>query len=163
MRKSRLSQHKQSELLKLFVGESTDRTAAALADVNKKTATYYFQRLRLLIIDNSQNFELLEGEVDERYFGGRRKSELGRSEADKVPVFGFLKHNVKVYAIIIHDTKTDTLMPIFRQKVKLDSIVYTVTFKSYNALDLSECKLYRINHSELFSNKQNHINGIENF
>jgi transposase len=44
-----------------------------------------------------------------------------------------------------------------------DSIVYTDIYHSYNALDVSEFKHYRINHSELFANKNNHINGIENF
>ena len=33
----------------------------------------------------------------------------------------------------------------------------------YNALDVSEFKHYRINHSKLFAQNQNHINGIENF
>ncbi|MBK2346520.1 IS1595 family transposase, partial [Francisella tularensis subsp. novicida] len=46
---------------------------------------------------------------------------------------------------------------------KPDSIVYTDTFRSYNALDVSEFKHYRINHSKLFAKKHNHINGIENF
>jgi len=54
-------------------------------------------------------------------------------------------------------------MPIIRQKVNPDSIVYTDTFRSYIALDVSEFKLFRINYSKLFANKQNHINGIENF
>lgn len=30
-------------------------------------------------------------------------------------------------------------------------------------LDVSDFKHYRINHSELFADRQNHINGIENF
>ena len=30
-------------------------------------------------------------------------------------------------------------------------------------LDVSAFKYFRINHSELFANKQNHIDGIENF
>ena len=30
-------------------------------------------------------------------------------------------------------------------------------------LDVSDFKHFRINHSELFSDKKNHINGIENF
>jgi len=32
-----------------------------------------------------------------------------------------------------------------------------------NVVDVSEFKHYRINHSKLFANKHNHINGIENF
>ena len=54
-------------------------------------------------------------------------------------------------------------MPIIRRKIEPDSIVYTDCWRSYNALDVSEFKHYRINHSRLFAKKQNHINGIENF
>lgn len=54
-------------------------------------------------------------------------------------------------------------MPIIKQQVKPDITVYTDTWRSYNALDISEFKHYRINHSKLFANKRNHINGIENF
>jgi transposase len=165
MRKSRLSGYKQNRLIELFVAGSTARTAASLVDVNKSTASYYFQRLRQIIYDHSEHLELLDGEVeaDESYFGGRRKGKRGRGAGGKVPVFGLLKRNGKVFTVIIPDAKTDTLMPIIRQKVKPDSIVYTDTWRSYNALDVSEFKHYRINHSKLFANKHNHINGIENF
>lgn len=54
-------------------------------------------------------------------------------------------------------------MPIIREKVTPDSIVYTDHFKSYNALDVSEFHHLRINHSELFAVAKNHINDIENF
>jgi transposase len=54
-------------------------------------------------------------------------------------------------------------MLIIRNRIKLDSVVYTDCWRSYNALDVSEFKHYRINHSKLFAQKQNHINGIENF
>lgn len=165
MRKSRLSNYKQSKLIELFVAGSTARTAAPLAGVNVKTAIYYFHRLREIIYRNDPTIEELDGEieVDESYFGGRRKGKHGRGAGGIVPVFGLLKRNGKVYTVIIPNAKSDTLLPIIRQKVKPDSIVYTDTFRSYNALDVSEFKHYRINHSELFATKQNHINGIENF
>ena len=54
-------------------------------------------------------------------------------------------------------------MDIMQKRIVPDSIVYTDAYHSYNALDVSEFKHYRINHSELFANKNNHINGIENF
>ena len=165
MRKSRLSWHKQSRLIELFVAGSTARTSAQLVSVNKSTAAYYFHRLRELIYQHSDVAGLLEGEieVDESYFGGRRKGKRGRGSAGKVPVFGLLKRNGKVYAAIIPDAKTKTLMPIIRERVKPDSIVYSDCWRGYNALDVSEFKHYRINHSELFADKHNHINGIENF
>ena len=48
-------------------------------------------------------------------------------------------------------------------KIVPDSIVYSDTFSAYHVLDVSEFKHYRINHSKLFADKKNHINGIENF
>ncbi len=54
-------------------------------------------------------------------------------------------------------------MPIIREKVKPDSIVYTDFYKSYDVLDVSGFNHFRINHSTHFAEKQNHINGIENF
>ncbi|KFJ43525.1 IS1595 family transposase [Francisella philomiragia] len=165
MRKSRLSTYKQDKLIELFIAGSTARTASELVSVNKTTASYYFHRLRLLIYQNSEHLEMFTGEieVDESYFGGSRKGKRGRGASGKVPVFGLLKHNGKVYTVIIPDAKSNTLLPIIREKVKPDSIVYTDTFRSYNALDVSEFKHYRINHSKLFAKKHNHINGIENF
>ena len=165
MRKSRLSSYKQDKLIELFIAGSTARTASELVSVNKTTASYYFHRLRVLIYENSEHLEMFTGEVevDESYFGGTRKGKRGRGAGGKVPVFGLLKRNGIVYTVVIPDAKSDTLLPIIREKVKPDSIVYTDTFRSYNALDVSEFKHYRINHSKLFAKKHNHINGIENF
>ena len=104
-----------------------------------------------------------EIEADESYFGGVRKGKRGRGAAGKVAVFGLLKRGRQVYTAIIADAKTETLLPIINDKVKSDSIVYTDNFKAYNALDVSDFHHIRINHSELFADKQNHINGIEIF
>ena len=54
-------------------------------------------------------------------------------------------------------------MPIIERKIMPDSIVYSDSWKGYNVLDVSAFKQFRINHWELFADKQNHINGIENF
>lgn len=165
MRKSRLSWHKQRRLIELFVAGATARTAASLVGVNKATASYYFHRLRQLIEAQSEAAGGLAGEIemDESYFGGKRKGKRGRGAPGKVPVFGLLKRDGKVYAVVIPNAKAQTLLPIIRGKVQPDSIVYTDTFRSYNALDVSEFKHYRINHSEGFADQQQPINGIENF
>ncbi len=81
----------------------------------------------------------------------------------KTPVFGLLKRGGKVYTKIIPDASSKTLLPIIRDKVIPDSIVYSDCWRAYNALDISEFKHMRINHSKEFVHKQNHINGIENF
>ena len=69
----------------------------------------------------------------------------------------------KVYTQVIPDAKAATLMPIIKDRIAPDSIVYSDSLPSYNALDISDFKHYRINHSKLFADKKNHINGIENF
>jgi len=167
MRKSRLSTIKQYKLIEHFVAGTTARCAAGLIGVNRKTAAYYYHRLREIISTEliQQADEVFSGEieVDESYFGGHRKGKRGRGAAGKIPVFGLLKRSGKVYTKIISDAKSDTLMPIIQGKVIPDSIVYTDCWRGYNVLDVSEFKHYRINHSKLFADKHNHINGIENF
>jgi len=165
MRKSRLSQAKQDRLIEHFVSGSTARTAAALVGVNRNTAAYYFQRLRQLICQAVEDETPLFGEieVDESYFGGRRKGKRGRGAAGKVPVFGILKRGGRVYTKVIPDVRSATLMRIMEQKIVPDSIVFTDSLGSYNVLDVSDFHHVRINHSELFAQGRNHINGIENF
>ena len=167
MRKSRISKVKQEKLIELFVAVSTGRCAAELVGVNVKTACYFYQRLRELIALQTEREanEVFAGEieVDESYFGGHRKGNRGRGAAGKVPVFGLLKRGGKVYTKIIPDASSTTLIPIIKKKVIPDSIVYSDCWKGYNVLDVSDFKHYRINHSKLFADRQNHINGIENF
>jgi transposase-like protein len=80
-----------------------------------------------------------------------------------VTVFGLLKRGRKVFAVIVPKARTETLLPIFKEKLASDSIVYTDSFNAYNALGMSDFHHMRINHSEHFADRGNHINGIENF
>ncbi len=167
MRKSRLSGVKQSKLIEHFVAGTTARTAADPVGVNRNTAAYYYHRLRVIISQHleAETEEYLGGEieVDESYFGGRRKGKRGRGAGGKTPVFGLLKRGGKVYTKIISDAKAATLMPIIQEKVIPDSIVYSDSWQGYNAVDVAGFRHYRINHSKLFADRHNHINGIENF
>jgi transposase len=167
MRKSRLSWSKQLRLIEHFVSGSTARCASRLIGVNKSTGAYYFHRLREIIALEleSEADDVFGGEieVDESYFGGRRKGKRGRGSAGKIPVFGLLKRGGRVYTKIIPNAASATLIPIIKRKVVPDSIVYSDCWRGYNVLDVSEFKHFRINHSKLFADKHNHINGIENF
>ncbi len=166
-RRSRLSRSIQIELIKYFCAGATARSAAELSGVNRNTAILFFHKLRETIHAEivSEEPAMMSGEIelDESYFGGRRKGKRGRGAGGKVPVFGLLKRNGYVHAKIIPNAASATLFPIIREKIKPHSIVYTDSFKAYDALDVSEFHHYRINHSELFADKHNHINGIENF
>ena len=164
IRKSRLSPRRQNRLLEHFVAGTTARAAAEIIGVQPNTAIRFYMRLRFLIASQLPSYELNgEVEADESYFGGIRKGKRGRGAAGKVAVFGLLKRGGKVFTAIVPNARTETLLPIIEERVTPDSIVYTDTFKAYNALDVTEFHHMRINHSKLFADRGNHINGIENF
>ena len=167
MRKSRLSRAVQHRLIEHFVAGTTARCAGDLVGVHRNTAAYYFLRLREIIaVQCELEAEDVFGgeiEVDESYFGGTRKGKRGRGAAGKVPVFGLLKRGGRIYTKIIPDAAGATLLPIIERKVIPDSIVYSDSWRGYNVLDVAGFTHCRINHSKLFADKKNHINGIENF
>lgn len=166
-RRSRLSANIQRALVSHFVAGSPARAAAAVVGVNRHTATLFFHKLRELIAArlNAQAPHLLAGEVevDESYFGGRRKGKRGRGAAGKVPVFGLLKRGGKVHTLVIPDAGRKTLLPIIQQRVQPDSIVFTDSFSVYDVLDVSGFQHRRVNHKQGFVRQGAHINGIENF
>ena len=165
-RASKISKSTQEKLIEYFIAGTTARTAGELAGVNRHTARLYFHKLREVIAANMPAWQKMDGEIeiDESYFGGERKGKRGRGAAGKVPVFGLLKRRGRVYAVMIPDARSETLLPIIRQKVVPDSIVYTDGFKSYDILDVSEFRHQRVNHTDEFvAPNGNHINGIENF
>ena len=164
IRKSRLSPRRQNRLLEHFVAGTTARAAAEIIGVQPNTAIRFYMRLRFLIASQLPSYELNgEVEADESYFGGIRKGKRGRGASGKVAVFGLLKRGGKVFAAIVPNARTETLLPTIEERVTPDSIVYTDTFKAYNALDVTEFHHMRINHSKLFADRGNHINVIENF
>jgi transposase len=66
--------------------------------------------------------------------------------------------------MMIPDVRKDTLLPIIRQKVVSDSMVYTDSYPAYDVLDASEFHHHRIDHSDAYVlDRHNHINGIESF
>lgn len=163
---SKLSTKQTLRLCEHFVAGSPARTAAELVGVNKNTATLFYHRLREIIADRIEDESPVEGEIeiDESYFGGRRKGKRGRGAAGKVAVFGILKRGGRVYTKMIPNTSRSALMPIIKAKIQADSIVYTDTFRTYDSLDVSGFRHHRINHRQAFAaHGGNHINGIENF
>jgi transposase len=163
----KLKKNTQLRLLEYFVLEVTARSAANLLDIHPNTAALFYKKIRQIISFHLalQASEVFDGciELDESYFGGVRKGKRGRGAAGKVAVFGILKRGGKVYTVVVEDTKSSTLMPVITRKIAPDSIVYTDTYKSYNALDVGSFHHQRINHLTHFAKGKNHINGIENF
>lgn len=84
----------------------------------------------------------------------------GRGAAGQVSVFGPLERLGKVHVMIVPNARSNTLIPVIREKTRPDSIVYTDSFKSYDVLIVSELRHLRIHLSKLFADQPNHINGL---
>jgi len=163
----RLKKSTQIHLVEYFVLEVTARSAANILKINPNSAALFYRKIRQVIAFYlaKEAAEVFNGEIeiDESYFGGVRKGKRGRGAAGKVVVFGMLKRHGKVYTVVVENTKTKTLMGEIARKIKPDSVVYSDAYHSYDALDVSEFHHHRIDHSDVFVDKKNHINGIENF
>ncbi len=164
-RRSRLPFGTQVRLLEHFVVGTPARTAADLLGLNRNTATLFYRKLREVIADRIAQDAQLDGEVeiDESYFGGRRKGKKGRGAAGKVIVFGLLKRGGRVHAVMIPNVRKTTLLSVVRRRIRPDSVVYTDAFRSYDTLTVQGFRHQRIDHSKTFGQGQAHINGIENF
>lgn len=166
-RRSRLPRALQQVLIQYFCAEVFARAAAEVSRANRNTAILFYHKLREVIIAAlaAELLEMLAGEieVDESYLGGHRKGKRRRAAVREIPVFGLLKGQGKVHVMMVPNARSDTLLPIIREKIMPDSVVCTDAWVSYDVLDVSEFHHMRINHSKLFADQRNHINGIENF
>ncbi len=105
-----------------------------------------------------------EIELDESYFGGKRKGQRGRGAAGKSIVFGLLERDGRVYTKVVEDVSAETLMTHIEQHTRKGSVYFTDAFRGYQSLQRYGKHLV-VNHSKDFVDKRtkNHINGIEGF
>jgi transposase len=98
----KLTRYQQSRLIEFFVAGVTARTAANVLDIHRNSTIRFYHKLRVKIAFKQHNrARQFSGkiEVDESYFGGKRKGKRGRGAAGKTIVFGVLKRGGKVYTM----------------------------------------------------------------
>lgn len=153
-------------ILYYFYLEISARKSSKELKLNYKTIQSRFMQFRKRIADYcNQEARKLNGEleIDESYFGGKRKGNRGRGAANKTIVFGILERKGKVHTVIVQDVSAKTLMSEIENKTKKGSVFYTDGWKSYASLHQFG-KHNIIDHDkELVDNNHNHINGIEGF
>jgi len=156
---------KDLQILYFFYLELSARKAARELGTSYKSVHDRYMLFRLGIAGHlDKEFTKLKGklELDEAYFGGKRKGKRGRGAYNKAIVFGILERNGKVYTRVVPNVSAETLMGEIKAKSRKGSVFYTDCFKSYNSLK-QYGKHSRINHSKAFGKGHNHINGIEGF
>jgi transposase len=154
--------------LRIIIGFYQQQPAYRVAcdlKLNYKTVTRVYQRLREAIYHLCE----LEGsklageiEIDEAYFGGKRKGRRGRGAAGKSVVLGLLERNGQVYTRVVESLTAEELMEYITQKTRKGSVYYTDTFRSYRSLKRWG-KHHTVSHAKKFPKTKNHINGIEGF
>tara|TARA_Y100001968_G_scaffold242358_1_gene226001 strand:+ start:221 stop:901 length:681 start_codon:yes stop_codon:yes gene_type:complete len=166
--RSRISEKKFRELLKLFTLDLSAVQISELTHLNRNTVNRYLQLLRIRIAEFCEIQSPIKGEieVDESYFGAKGiKGKRGRGASGKTIVFGLFKRKGKVYTEIVPNTSRKTLQGVIRGRVDLESVIHSDGWRAYNGLvDLGYKKHFRVYHSKNeFAHGKNHINGIESF
>ncbi len=113
--RSKITEAKFRQLIKLFAHDLDAQTIASLANPNRNTVNRYLTLIRTRIAEICESQSPLKGEieVDESYFGGKRiKGKRGRGAYKKTPVFGIFKRGDKVYTEVVPDCAKATLQAV---------------------------------------------------
>jgi transposase len=114
--------------IKLFELVTSVRESASQLDLLYTTVYDLFSLFRQSIVGSYTDTSfVLSGEIemDESYFGGRRKGNRGWGAAGKIPVFGILERGGKVRAEVVRNVtgETHTFHPssgTFVNKTRID-------------------------------------------
>jgi transposase len=110
-----------------------------------------------------------EAEVDEAYYGGKRKGLRGRSAKGKTIVLGFKQRAIndqpaKVKTIVIPNVEEYTLNEAISRYVKESSKVYSDGFRGYNSLGANGYQHLPFDHTVKFIKTDVvHTQGIESY
>jgi transposase len=166
LNRGRLSPVQWLSLIKLFELEVSVRKMALQLNVSYRAVYGAVTTIRLAILSHTEDSQaLLDGEIelDEAYFGGRRKGNRGRGATGKVPVFGILERDGLVHVSVVPDVSAATLLKLTVKKVRRGSVVYTDKFKSYDSLMFCGYRHLKVDHGKYFSSGKVYINGLEGF
>ncbi len=113
-------------LIKLFELELSIRKIAQQLRLSYNTAYKAVHTIRAAILAQSTDGDASlsgEVEVDESYFGGKRKGKRGRGAAGKVPVSGILEREGRVFVEVLPTTRAKDVLALTVKKVRRGSIV----------------------------------------
>jgi len=138
--------------------------------VTYKTAWRMFKQIRSLLSEGDVQLEGSSVEMDETYFGGKRKGYRGRpgsGDKKKSPIVGIAERRGGQGRVIAKATKSvnaDTLTGMVKEYVLPESTIFTDDFSGYDRLKSHGFTHHRINHSaKVWVMGDIHTNTIEGF
>jgi len=167
LKRGHISDRKFRDILKYFCFDIDATTTSKLTGISRNSINKVFTGIRVRIAEICEEnsiFAVGEIELDESYFGGKRKGKRGRGASGKTPVFDMLKRGDKVYTQIVNNCTISGLIPIIEEFTDKASVIFSDGFKSYDGIvDYGYKEHFRVKHIECFTVGNNHINSIENF
>ena len=120
--------------------------------VTYKTAWRMFRQIRSLLSEPDMQLEGESVEMDETYFGGKRKRghQRGRpssSDSNKACVVGMAERKGRVVALVAEGATKKILGDIAKEHILPESTVFTDDYKGYIGFDKNGYTHQRINHS----------------
>jgi len=120
--------------------------------VTYKTAWRIFKQIRSLLSEPDMQLEGLSVEMDESYFGPKRKrgGKRGRPSADspKQCVVGIVERHGRAIALTSENATKQNLLRIAKERILPESTVFTDDWVGYNDFAQEGYAHKRINHSE---------------
>ena len=167
---SHIEERTFKHILHLFCMDIEAQKVSEMTGVSRTSINrlYGLFRERMAEICASEKaFSEGEYELDESYFGARRVRGIrGRGAKGKTIVFGILKRGGNVFTAVVKDCKRETLFPIIKDVIPLNSTIYTDGFSVYESL-MAEgyAAHFSVCHGENEFSRSGgiHTNGIENF
>lgn len=131
--------------------------------VTYKTAWRMFKQVRSMLADN----DILEGslvEVDDAYFGGKRRGKRGRGADAKTIAIAAVQRQGRVRAKVVKNLRKSTVTAFVIETVKPNSMLYTDEFLSYNGIEKLGYDHQQIEHNtKIYVKGDVHTNNIEGF
>jgi transposase len=139
--------------------------------VTYKTAWRMFKQIRTLMSESDPVGGRGRGvEIDEAYFGGRRKNASGRvlrGDLNRASVLGVVERKGSVRARVTPNVKAETVMPLVKEFVLPETTVFTDEYPIYNQVTTDNHANWehrRIPHEQkVYVMGDVHINTIEGF
>jgi transposase-like protein len=137
LHRARISEWKFLLILRLFCEDLNATQIAHLSRLSRNSVNKILCALRRRIARYCEGESPFFGEVevDESFFGARRKrGKRGRGAYGETIVFGIYKRNGKVYTEVVANCSRKTLHAVIQGKVSFESVVYSDGWRAYQGL-----------------------------
>ena len=153
-------------IVKLFELELSARKIATQLELPYRSVWKAVMVIRYAIFCHADdvNENLMSGEIelDETYFGKRRKGNQ-REAVGKVPVFGIQTHEGKVRVELVPNVQAKALQGNSIKKVHHGNIVYTDKYNEYDSLMFCGYRHLKADHSSKFFGGKVYIDSLDGF